>query len=194
MGQAHCTDYPAYQARFVLGARLRVHPGWPRPKRESPAMRVENLRSSYLHDMSIYGEESWLLKHRGYAKSEAARCRERWRPGPRVLGRASFNEDPLVRRRALKEGSASSSSLPPGRHSGSSTSIGLRLGFHDGPQARLPATVCSSHATRDSFQRKLPYCAKGTRCAIHPNRKISLLLLAADLVSVVLIFNLVILP
>jgi lipopolysaccharide/colanic/teichoic acid biosynthesis glycosyltransferase len=38
----------------------------------------------------------------------------------------------------------------------------------------------------------LPKCGKDVRWRIHPNRKISLFLLAADIVSVVLIFNLVI--
>src|SRR5580693_623169 len=66
----HCTDYPAYQARFVRAPAfefIQVGHG----QRESPSMTLENMRESYLHDMSIYGVDAWLTKHRRYAKAEA---------------------------------------------------------------------------------------------------------------------------
>ena len=63
----HCTDYPAYQARFVRRQAfefIQVGHG----QREAPHMRMENLRSAYVHDLSVYGREAWLLKHRAYAE------------------------------------------------------------------------------------------------------------------------------
>src|SRR5579863_5403981 len=46
----HCTDYPAYQARFVRAPSfsfVQVGHG----QREAPGLRVENLRGSYRHDL-----------------------------------------------------------------------------------------------------------------------------------------------
>ena len=66
----HCTDYPAYQARLVRAQRfvfIQVGHG----QREDPTMAMENLRQNYLHDLSVYGTESWLAKHRRYARDEA---------------------------------------------------------------------------------------------------------------------------
>lgn len=93
----HCTDYPAYQARFVRASRfefIQVGHG----QREAPSMRLENLRENYLHDMSIYGDDAWIEKHRRYARAEARAA---------LSGAASpwkdlDSADPLVRRRALK--------------------------------------------------------------------------------------------
>jgi glycosyltransferase involved in cell wall biosynthesis len=95
----HCTDFPAYQARFVRAPRfefIQVGHG----QREAPTMKVEALRESYLHDLSIYGTEAWLAKHRRYARAEAERVwlgrheRESWGD--------FFSPSTLVRRRALK--------------------------------------------------------------------------------------------
>jgi glycosyltransferase involved in cell wall biosynthesis len=94
----HCTDYPAYQARFVRAPRfefIQVGHG----QRESPGMTLENLHESYLHDMSIYGVGAWLEKHRGYARAEAralldSSVDDSW---ARLL-----SPDALTRRRALK--------------------------------------------------------------------------------------------
>jgi glycosyltransferase involved in cell wall biosynthesis len=94
----HCTDYPAYQARFVRAPRfefIQVGHG----QREGPGTRVENLREGYLHDLSIYGTEAWLQKHRGYARAEARHVVDE---GARVSARQLFSSDPLVRRRSLK--------------------------------------------------------------------------------------------
>jgi glycosyltransferase involved in cell wall biosynthesis len=93
-----CTDYPAYQARFVRApqfAFVQVGHG----QREAPRMRLRHLRENYLHDLSAEDETSWLEKHRRYAAAEAAEQRRHAGTGgwSRLLSR-----DPLVRRRALK--------------------------------------------------------------------------------------------
>ncbi|HEY1763476.1 MAG TPA: glycosyltransferase family 2 protein [Opitutaceae bacterium] len=94
----HCSDFPAYQARFVRAPGfLFVQVG--HGQREAPGMRVVNLRENYLHDLSIYGEEAWIAKHRGYARAEA---REH-RAGPEARGWIGLlAADPLFRRRSLK--------------------------------------------------------------------------------------------
>ena len=94
----HCTDYPAYQARLVRAQRfvfIQVGHG----QREDPTMAMENLRQNYLHDLSVYGTESWLAKHRRYARDEAQA----------LLGSSAaaawsglLSSDRLRRRRALK--------------------------------------------------------------------------------------------
>jgi hypothetical protein len=63
-------------------------------------MRVGTLRESYLHDMSVYGTEDWLAKHRRYAHAEAARVLLA-DPNGESWGEL-FSPDALVRRRALK--------------------------------------------------------------------------------------------
>jgi glycosyltransferase involved in cell wall biosynthesis len=94
----HCTDYPAFQARFVRAPSfefIQVGHG----QREALNMRIENLKSGYLHDMSIYGEGAWLEKHRRYARAEAtAQVAQRAGVSLSLL----FSSDPLVRRRTLK--------------------------------------------------------------------------------------------
>jgi glycosyltransferase involved in cell wall biosynthesis len=125
----HCTDYPAYQARLVrLPGFEFIQVG--HGQRESPAMRMENLRSSYLHDMSVYGEDSWLQKHKGYARAEAERVLFEdaivARPWKDLTAR-----DPLSRRRALKR---ISFMLPFRAASRFVYQYFLRLGFLDGSQ------------------------------------------------------------
>lgn len=94
-----CTDFPAYQARFVRAPQfsfVQVGHG----QREAPTMRMARLSQSYLHDLTGDGEEAWLAKHRRYARQEAARHRDERDRGdwPGLLAR-----DPLRRRRALKQ-------------------------------------------------------------------------------------------
>ncbi len=94
----HCTDYPAYQARLVRAPGFefaQVGHG----QREAPGMRLENLRESYLHDLSVYGQPAWLAKHRGYARAEARQLLGRTEAG---AWRRLFSAEALVRRRALK--------------------------------------------------------------------------------------------
>lgn len=123
----HCTDYPAYQARFVRAPAFRfVQVG--HGQRESPDMRLDNLRESYLHDLSIYGIDSWLAKHRKYAKDEARNILEtadQGSLGDLVSGNA------LVRRRALKRLSFSLPLRPAFRFV---YQYILRRGFLDGRQ------------------------------------------------------------
>lgn len=94
----HCTDYPAFQARFVRPLSfdfIQVGHG----QREAATMRVENLRENYLHDMSIYGTDAWLDKHRRYARAEASALLA---SGGSSSLAGLFSKDPLRRRRALK--------------------------------------------------------------------------------------------
>jgi len=98
----HCTDYPAWQARYVRPRRftfIEVGHG----QREAPELRLGKLTASYLHDLSRGGRQEWLAKHRRYAKAEARHQRENSAPLP--FG-ALFAADALSRRRALKQWSA----------------------------------------------------------------------------------------
>jgi glycosyltransferase involved in cell wall biosynthesis len=121
----HCTDYPAYQARFVRAPRFEfVQVG--HGQREAAQMRVENLREAYLHEISIYGRDAWLAKHRQYARAEAGRLLEN--AGDASV-RLLFSPDPLVRRRALKRLSFALPFRPALRFA---YQYGLRGGFLDG--------------------------------------------------------------
>jgi glycosyltransferase involved in cell wall biosynthesis len=94
----HCTDYPAFQARFVRAPQFEfVQVG--HGQREHPSMRMENLREGYLHDLSVYGRQAWLEKHRRYARAEAAALAAASGDGS---WRGILSADPLARRRALK--------------------------------------------------------------------------------------------
>jgi glycosyltransferase involved in cell wall biosynthesis len=122
----HCTDYPAYQARLVQAPAfefIQVGHG----QREAPGMRLGTLKEGYLHDLSIYGTDEWLAKHRRYAKAEAARV---------LLGGSRedswgelLSKDALVRRRALKR---LSFKLPLRPFLRFVYQYGLRGGFLDG--------------------------------------------------------------
>jgi len=92
-----CTDYPAWQARFVHRDRfnfIEVGHG----QREAPDMRMATFEAGYLHDLSAAGVDAWLEKHRHYALAEAANHQTMLPPPLRDLGSA----DALKRRRALK--------------------------------------------------------------------------------------------
>ena len=119
----HCTDYPAYQARFVRAPQFEfVQVG--HGQREAPQMRLGTLEEGYLHDLSIYGKDAWLAKHRGYARAEALAATA----GGASL-RALFSGDPLARRRALKRLSFAFPLRPALRFA---YQYGLRGGFLDG--------------------------------------------------------------
>ena len=95
----HCTDYPAWQARFVRSPQfefIEVGHG----QREAPHMRLDRLRANYLHDLSSGGEAEWLEKHRRYAQAEA---RAQLAADATSLAGELFARDPLRRRRALKQ-------------------------------------------------------------------------------------------
>ncbi len=123
----HCTDFPAYQTRFVRGAGfefIQVGHG----QREALNMRVETLRESYLHDLSVYGVDDWIAKHRRYAAAEARKTllerseHESWRD--------IYSSDALLRRRALKRLSFHLPFRPAIRFA---YQFVLRRGFLDGP-------------------------------------------------------------
>lgn len=95
----HCTDYPAYQARFVRAPEFTfVQAG--HGQREAPGLRLRRLRQNYLHDLSRDGEAAWLQKHRRYAREEAAAY---VRHAPDARWSALLGRDALARRRALKQ-------------------------------------------------------------------------------------------
>jgi hypothetical protein len=95
-----CTDYPAYQARFVRRGVFRwVDVG--HGQREEPGTRLGRLQAPYDHEMMIHGEKEWVAKHRRYAAQEAAAHRREARPLSDEV-RALVSSDPLLRRRALK--------------------------------------------------------------------------------------------
>jgi glycosyltransferase involved in cell wall biosynthesis len=123
----HCTDFPAYQARFVRAPAfefIQVGHG----QREAPNMRMANLGGSYLHDLSIYGEDAWLAKHRRYAEAEARTLLASDNTPP---WRGLLASDPLRRRRALKRLSFDLPSRPAFRFV---YQYVLRGGFLDGTQ------------------------------------------------------------
>lgn len=95
----HCTDYPAWQARFVRAPEFQfVDVG--HGQREAPHMRMDRLKASYLHDLSSGGDAEWLEKHRRYAVAEALQhlaVRKDFRWLNLLAG------DPLLRRRVLKQ-------------------------------------------------------------------------------------------
>jgi glycosyltransferase involved in cell wall biosynthesis len=94
----HCTDYPAWQARFVRApgfAFVEVGHG----QREAPGLRLGRLRSGYWHDLSSGGESEWVEKHRRYAAAEA---REQLRSRGAGRLRDLWSADALVRRRLVK--------------------------------------------------------------------------------------------
>ncbi|MBX3749547.1 MAG: glycosyltransferase family 2 protein [Opitutaceae bacterium] len=97
----HCTDFPAYQARFVHVQRFRfVQAG--HGQREAPGLRMAHLRHSYLHDLSAQPESEMIAKHARYARAEAAAFMRNRRPVTTLLGELAGRET-LRRRRALKE-------------------------------------------------------------------------------------------
>jgi len=123
----HCTDFPAYQARFVRAPQFEfVQAG--HGQRESPAMRMENMSQGYLHDLSIYGEGAWIAKHKKYAKEEAHALLSA--TGGANLGEL-ISRNPIARRRALKR---LSFKLPFRSSLRFAYQYGLRLGFLDGRQ------------------------------------------------------------
>ena len=97
----HCTDYPAWQARFARRPAFRfIEVG--HGQREAPGLRLGRLRANYLHDLSSGGRTEWLEKHRRYARAEA-RSEAAKGSGPRPPAwRELTSADPLRRRRALK--------------------------------------------------------------------------------------------
>jgi glycosyltransferase involved in cell wall biosynthesis len=66
-----CTDYPAWQARFVNTRRFRfIEVG--HGQREAPGMRLGRLTHPYDHNLSSQSDAEIRVKHARYAKTEAA--------------------------------------------------------------------------------------------------------------------------
>jgi glycosyltransferase involved in cell wall biosynthesis len=100
----HCTDFPAYQARFVHRDRfqfIQVGHG----QREASGMRMGKLRHSYRHDLSSHGLAELEAKHRRYARQEAEAFVSGHGANRLPLWRRLTGADGLTRRRAIKEAS-----------------------------------------------------------------------------------------
>lgn len=98
-----CTDYPAWQARFVNTRRFRfIEVG--HGQREAPGMRLGRLKYPYDHNLSSQSDAEIRVKHARYAKTEAAAFLATARPAS-TLWRDLRAPDALARRRALKEAS-----------------------------------------------------------------------------------------
>lgn len=96
----HCTDFPAYQARFGHARRFRfVQVG--HGQREDPAMQTGTLNASYRHNLSSHTDAELEQKHRHYARQEAAAFLTRSRENTPSFFNL-FSRDKLARRRALK--------------------------------------------------------------------------------------------
>jgi glycosyltransferase involved in cell wall biosynthesis len=99
----HCTDYPAWQARFAHVGRFRfVQAG--HGQREAPGLLMGRMQHAYFHNLSSQSEEEIKTKHASYARAEAASFIATRRPAG-ILWQALRSRDALVRRRALKEAS-----------------------------------------------------------------------------------------
>ena len=123
----HCTDFPAYQARFVRPDSFRfIQVG--HGQREAPEMRMARVAANYLHDLSADGEQALVDKHRRYAKQEA---HAHLSHAPTTLPglRSMVSGSALERRRALK---ALSQRLPARGPLRFVYQYVLRRGFLDG--------------------------------------------------------------
>lgn len=121
----HCTDFPAWQARFVRAPQfefIQVGHG----QREASHMRTARLSANYDHDLSSGGEAEWLDKHRRYARAEA---QAHLASGAALRPADLFSSERLVRRRALKRLSYALPGRPLLRFI---YQYGLRRGFLDG--------------------------------------------------------------
>jgi len=137
----HCTDFPAWQARFVRAPQfefIEVGHG----QREAPAMRLDRLRANYLHDLSSGGEAEWLEKHRRYARAEA---RAHLAAAGTGQWKNLFAADALQRRRALKQLSHALPCRPAARFV---YQYFLRRGFLDG---RAGLRYCQLLARYEAF-------------------------------------------
>lgn len=98
---SHCTDFPAWQARFVHVRRFRfIQVG--HGQREAPGLRLGRLQYAYSHNLSSQSEEEIKAKHALYARAEAITFMANRRPVDE-LWKALRSGDRLVQRRAIKE-------------------------------------------------------------------------------------------
>ena len=95
----HCTDFPAWQARFVRAPQFEfVEVG--HGQREASGMRMGRLHGNYLHNLSADSEEEWIEKHRRYARAEA---QKHLSGADRLPWSDLLASERLRRRRALKQ-------------------------------------------------------------------------------------------
>lgn len=125
-----CTDYPAWQARFVRHGTFRfVQSG--HGQREAPGLRLGFLQAGYEHDISVESQAEWDERHRRYAQQEAGEIMRD--DGPRNSPWRDLLSGPaLARRRALKRLSYALPARPALRLF---YQYILRGGFLDGPGA-----------------------------------------------------------
>jgi glycosyltransferase involved in cell wall biosynthesis len=98
-----CTDYPAWQARFVHIRRFHfVQVG--HGQREAPNLNLGRLRNAYFHNLSSQSEAEIRAKHAHYAKAEAASFMATRRSAGALMQKLCTGST-LERRRALKEAS-----------------------------------------------------------------------------------------
>lgn len=125
-----CTDYPAWQARFVRNTGFTfVQSG--HGQREAPGMRMGYLQAGYTHDVSVTSPADWEAKHRRYARQEAEKMLH-VADGNGALLRRALAGSGLERRRALKQ---LSYALPARPFLRFVYQYFLRGGFLDGPGA-----------------------------------------------------------
>ena len=97
----HCGIYPTWVLRFFRPERVR----WERLVNSVPAVdgRVGRLQSHFEHRSFSKGLDAWFEKHNGYSTQEALETiRHRQRKTLDFGGLAAV-DDPVRRRRALKE-------------------------------------------------------------------------------------------
>lgn len=123
-----CTDFPAFQARFVRAPTFEfVQSG--HGQREAPGLRMGRMNHTYIHEMCPEGEDAWLAKHRRYARQEAELAVMRDAAAERPSFADLIHSSPLIRRRALK---ALSHTLPMRPAMRFAYQYLLRGGFLDG--------------------------------------------------------------
>ena len=161
-----CTDYPAWQARFVRHARfIFVQSG--HGQREAAHMRLGRLRAGYTHDISVESGADWETKHRRYAEQEAKKILQETASAG-TQWRRIVSGPPLARRRALKHLSYSFPARPLLRFI---YQYFLRGGFLDGKGAyrycRLLARY-EGYATAALKRQRLALRSLGQGTGTHP--------------------------
>lgn len=126
----YCTDYPAWQARFVRSEVFRfIQVG--HGQREAPDMRMGWMSQSYDHDISISSTAEWELKHRRYAREEAREIASQDIRIERLLAQI-LRGNALERRRGIK---LASHRLPARPFLRFVYQYFFKRGFLDGPEA-----------------------------------------------------------
>ncbi len=98
----HASSYPVYQMRLMKRGEVRfVQHG--HGQREFSARRgFGRLSAPYLHHAFSKGFDDWFDRHNRYSAMEAKECLKQLGKGG-IEWRALFSDDPVKRRRTLKE-------------------------------------------------------------------------------------------